>query len=128
LLHAQAVEELSSSIIADEKSNKDSFSLSEFNSSLTNNNTINTELPLSQITISRKEDITTKENLDNVFNESQITKHIESKRNSVTKDRSSIQSQPAINKAENHEWYSLEEKISPSECKYIHIVVVQTNK
>jgi len=112
LLQAQTVDELSSSIIEVEKSNKDSFSLSEFNSSLTDNNIINTELPLSQIT--------TKENLDNVSNESQITKHIESKRNSVTQDRSSIQSQPAINKAENHEWYSLEEKISPSECKYTY--------
>jgi hypothetical protein len=125
LLHAQALDELSSSIIEVEKSNKDSFSLSEFNSSLLNNNIINTQFPLSQITTSRKEDITTKENLDNVSNESQTTKHIESKRTSVTKDRSSIQSQPAINKAENHEWYSLEEKMSPSECKHIHIVHYQ---
>ena len=56
----------------------------------------------------------------------QITRHIESKRKSITNERSSIQSQPTINKVEKHEWYSLEEKISPLESKYIHIVFFQT--
>jgi hypothetical protein len=95
-----------------QKSNNDS------NSTLRNNNIIASELPLSQISISKKDDIATKGNFDNVLNESQITEHIEAKHNSVTKERSSVQSQTTVNKTEKHEWYSIEEKISPLESKY----------
>ena len=58
--HGQTVNKLSFSITEVVKSNTDSFSLSEYNSALPNNNTTNPELPLSQITMNRKEDMATK--------------------------------------------------------------------
>ena len=104
-MHTQTINKSSSPITQVNKSINHSLASDSTNSVSSNNNIINNDLLPNQMTI--------KKDIDDVFPENYIIKQIEPTRVSVTKERSSIQSQLAIDKAQRHERDTIKEKFSP---------------